>query len=70
MADKSPFAGNTYIQGSSATSVSSPVVGEKDPVRLQPEVVGTANESFVVEQSRYGSGKPRRIKVRGKISSD
>lgn len=70
MADKSPFAGNTYIQGSSSTSVSTPVVGEKDPVKLQPQVVGTSNENFVVEQSRYGSGKPRRIIIKGKISSD
>jgi hypothetical protein len=68
MADKSLFAGNTYLQGSSATSVSTPVVREKDPVKLQPEVVGTSNESFVIEQSRYGSGKPRRIIVRGKLS--
>ncbi len=70
MADKSPFAGNTYIQGSSSTSVSSPVVGEKDPVKSRPEVVGSSKESFVVEQNRYGSGKPRRIIIRGKIASD
>lgn len=70
MADKSPFAGNTYIQGSSSTSVSSPVIGENDPVKLQPQVVGTSNEGFVIEQSRYGSGKPRRIIVRGKLSRD
>jgi hypothetical protein len=70
MADKSPFAGNTYLQGSSSTPVSTPVVGDKDPAKLQPEAVETSNESFVIEQSRYGSGKPRRIIVRGKISSD
>ncbi|WP_330085269.1 hypothetical protein [Methylocystis iwaonis] len=70
MADKSPFAGNAYIQGSSSTSVSTSIVSEKDQVKLQPEVVGTSNEGFVIEQSRYGSGKPRRIIIKGKISSD
>lgn len=66
MADKSPFAGNTYLQGSSSTSVSTPIVGDKDPVKLQSEVAETSNEAL----KRYGSGKPRRIIVRGKISSD
>lgn len=70
MADKNPFAGNTYLQGASSTSGSSPVVGERDLVKLRPNVVGTSIERFIVDQSRYGSGKPRRIVVRGKISSD
>ena len=71
MADKSPFAGNTYIQGASSTSAAPPVIGENDAVKLQPQEGGTFNEGFVVvEQSRYGSGKPRRIIVRGKLSRD
>lgn len=70
MADKDPISGNTYLQGVSITVGVVPVVGQKGIITLRPNTAGTTNESFVIEQRRYGSGKPRRIIVRGKISRD
>ncbi len=70
MTEQNPFAGNTYVQGSSSTSASTVFSPDKQQAKLQPNVVGTSDEEFVVEQSRYGSGKPRRVVIKGKISSD
>jgi hypothetical protein len=67
MADNSPFAGNTYIAGSSPTS---PAANEKTPGEFRLDVAEPSKPRFDVEQQRYGSGKPRRIIIRGKVSSD
>jgi hypothetical protein len=69
MDEKNPFAGNMYIHGSSPTTVTSPVASEEDSIKAKFSLNGALKESFSVEQSRYGSGKPYRVVIRGKIST-
>ncbi|MBB4199928.1 hypothetical protein GGD83_003752 [Rhodoblastus sphagnicola] len=70
MVENNPLLGNSYVSGVSATSASSPVVRENPPVIAQPKLVEISSKSFNIDEGRYGSGKPRRIIIRGKISSD
>lgn len=79
---KNPFGKSDYLKGSTATA-SIPTTPEAVPPVVQPKsAAGTvASESpgkggsvssgeYGLEQKSYGTGKPRRIVVRGKVSRE
>lgn len=68
---RSPF-NDEYRQGSETsatqeTEVGAPVAGTGRTSTSLTEPPGTA---LVFEPERYGTGKPRRVVIRGKISRD
>jgi hypothetical protein len=68
-----PFAKSNYVSGTTTTtSVSTPpklVDGGIDLNSSQTKGAGKSNVFDVIEQARYGTGKPCRVVIRGKIAS-
>jgi len=68
-----PFGKSDYLSGSTATaSIAAPPKLPIGADLLKPQTKGGRPPSgdYVVEQSRYGSGKPRRVVIRGKITRE
>lgn len=62
-----PFS-NEYSQGSQTSATQEIEVRAPVGFTISTQRAGTASVS--VEHRRYGTGKPRRVVIRGKISCD
>lgn len=71
-----PFGSTEYLQNSSVTTHSSPKsVEAENGLTSVPTQTSSSGESkstrYIGDQtSRYGTGKPFRVVIRGKLSSD
>lgn len=69
---KDPFSNNSYVTSQSTQAVGTASVLELE--RAGESISNTTSEASTdqgivrVDQSRYGTGKPRRIVLRGKIA--
>jgi hypothetical protein len=68
---QNPFAGNTYVTGvqTTATAPAPPPQGPAAITPLSPPSLAMEGQTPIIkiEQARYGTGKPKRIVIKGKI---